>query len=389
MTVTVDKGPANNSVNQPFVSVTICQPGSSTQCQTIDHILVDTGSTGLRILASAMSSNFQLNMVRNASSLPVLNCVNFLDTSYAWGPLVTADVRMGGEVANGLPIQVIGVTGFNSLGSACSSTGSALTTASDLGANGIIGVGLAPQDCGSTCDPAGDNVRNYGRYFACTTNSCTAVTGSTLATALQAQHPAVVLATDNNGVALVLPAFANQGAASAPGQTSMTGQLVFGLGTQANNAFSTLTVLRSDDSGYLVTRMPGNTLGIGTELSTSFLDSGSNGLFVNSSITRCSAPYSTSLYCPSTTQNGSATLEPGAGVEPGAGIVTITVSVTFSMTSAANLNYNYAVLPTFSGLVGYGTTFDWGLPFFYGRTVAFGISNKVAPGMGTGPFYAL
>ena len=54
--VIVDAGPSNGSVNTLFTSVTICMPGSTTSCQTIDHIQVDTGSYGLRILAPALTS---------------------------------------------------------------------------------------------------------------------------------------------------------------------------------------------------------------------------------------------------------------------------------------------------------------------------------------------
>src|SRR5207248_2177278 len=47
--LTVDAGPAGG-VNTAFVSVQVCVPGTTT-CQTIDHVEVDTGSIGLRILA--------------------------------------------------------------------------------------------------------------------------------------------------------------------------------------------------------------------------------------------------------------------------------------------------------------------------------------------------
>ncbi|MCX7226770.1 MAG: DUF3443 family protein, partial [Burkholderiales bacterium] len=52
--VTVDRGPTGNNVNRLYTSVTICEPGSSSQCQTINHVLVDSGSTGLRLLASVI-----------------------------------------------------------------------------------------------------------------------------------------------------------------------------------------------------------------------------------------------------------------------------------------------------------------------------------------------
>jgi hypothetical protein len=52
-----------------------------------------------------------------------------------------------------------------------------------------------------------------------------------------------------------------------------------------------------------------------------------------------------------------------------------------------------AVLPALAGsmpgsIPGYPSlTFDWGLPFFYGRKVFIGIEGTVTP-QGTGPFYA-
>ena len=52
----VDAGPSQSGVNLPSVSVKFCEPGTTT-CQTIDHILVDTGSSGLRIVASALTTS--------------------------------------------------------------------------------------------------------------------------------------------------------------------------------------------------------------------------------------------------------------------------------------------------------------------------------------------
>src|SRR5512133_18891 len=44
--VTVDAGPSGTgsyNVNRLYTTVTVCSPGSTTQCQIIDHVLVDTG----------------------------------------------------------------------------------------------------------------------------------------------------------------------------------------------------------------------------------------------------------------------------------------------------------------------------------------------------------
>src|ERR1700684_3171714 len=53
--IVVNAGPANNYANGACATVTVCVPGTST-CQTIDGMLVDTGSSGLRILSSALTS---------------------------------------------------------------------------------------------------------------------------------------------------------------------------------------------------------------------------------------------------------------------------------------------------------------------------------------------
>jgi hypothetical protein len=53
--VLVDAGPSGaNAINALYASITLCAPGSTTNCQTIDHLLVDTGSSGVRVLSSVL-----------------------------------------------------------------------------------------------------------------------------------------------------------------------------------------------------------------------------------------------------------------------------------------------------------------------------------------------
>ena len=60
--IVVDAGPSNDSVNTLFTSVTVCVPGSTTNCQTIDHIQIDTASFGLRILAPVLTLNLPVQL---------------------------------------------------------------------------------------------------------------------------------------------------------------------------------------------------------------------------------------------------------------------------------------------------------------------------------------
>ena len=96
VSVIVDAGPSNQSVNTLFASVTICVPGS-TNCQTIDHIQVDTGSYGLRILAPVLNLTLPVETLANGSALA--ECTQFVD-GFSWGPVVTADLQIAGETAH-------------------------------------------------------------------------------------------------------------------------------------------------------------------------------------------------------------------------------------------------------------------------------------------------
>ena len=53
-TLAVNLGLTGSYVNGVFTSVQVCAPGSTSNCVTIPDVLVDTGSTGLRVLSSAL-----------------------------------------------------------------------------------------------------------------------------------------------------------------------------------------------------------------------------------------------------------------------------------------------------------------------------------------------
>ena len=110
--VSVDQGPTGNSVNTLFTSVTVCVPGSTTSCQTIDNIEVDTGSYGLRLLAPVLTPTLPLETLANGNTL--LECAQFVD-GFSWGPITLADVTIAGETAKSLPVHVIGDSRFTTV----------------------------------------------------------------------------------------------------------------------------------------------------------------------------------------------------------------------------------------------------------------------------------
>ena len=372
--VTVDAGPSGSgyNVNRLYTTVKICQPGT-TQCQTIDHVLVDTGSTGLRLLSSAMAPDLNLSRLTGGGRSPLLNCVQFVDLTYAWGPVATADIVLGGKTATNVPIQVIADPDFISLATACSASvnDKEITTAATLGANGILGIGLFKEDCGPGCTTNANN----GFYYTCTDATCTATTGATASIGKQVQNPVSMFASDNNGFLIDLPAV------SPPGAVSLSGFLIFGVGTQSNNRLLSAKVLTTSPSGDITTVLDTQSL------SESFIDSGSNGLYFDFDPVKLPPCTGTSsgFYCPPSRVTLSATLV-GANRVASSGF-------SFSIDNALTLfgSGTNSVLPTLAGDISNATVFDWGLPFFYGRPVFFGIEGEASStgtGSVTGPFYA-
>ncbi len=80
-----------------MVQITVCEPGTS-HCATIDNIMLDTGSTGLRLQAAAVPPNLRLPSLAGPSGKPMGECLRFVSAA-AWGLLRTADVHFGGLTA--------------------------------------------------------------------------------------------------------------------------------------------------------------------------------------------------------------------------------------------------------------------------------------------------
>jgi hypothetical protein len=342
--ITVNAGAAN-FVNIPNVSVTVCQPGT-TVCQTIDNIQLDTASYGLRLLSSSASTVLpSLPNVKASNGGQLAECAGFAD-GYTWGTVRSADITMGTEKASNVPVQIIGdlnssaaPTGLNG----CPS-GNDENTLSEIGANGILGVGPSTYDCGSSCATSSQN----SMYFSCTNGAnCTGV-----ATPLASQvvNPVTQFPVDNNGVIVQLPPVPDAGAATA------SGTLIFGIGTQSNNALTGVTKYGTDSSGDLKGTYKGSSY-------TTFFDTGSNGNFFQDSFTLCSS--TSSFYCPSSEQSLTASISGSEGN---------TATIPFALVSARTLTSGGGkfAFNSLGGQLGMSGFFDFGMPFFYGRHVYVG-----------------
>ena len=350
------------TVNLAFTSVTLCAPGSSS-CQTIDNILIDTGSSGLRVMASALSASLVLKQQTDAKGDPVVECARFVD-GYTWGPVKVADFKIAGERADSLPIQIIGDPKFPLAPARCATAGVAKNSVSTLSANGILGLAIFPQDCGPACALNG----NPGIYYTCPSAGCQP---AAIPLALQLQNPVALFAGDNNGVIIQLPAVA------AGGVAKISGSLVFGIGTQANNGIGSATVIGVDSGTANFT-----TVYNGVSYSGSFIDSGSNALlFADTGTPVCTNPVSAGFYCPAATKNLSATLQGRNGRS---------ATVNFSLGNATELvtaNPGFAALGSLGAPQIGSNSFDWGLPFHFGRNVFNALAGQSTPA-GPGPFVA-
>lgn len=390
--------PSNPQTNVAYTTVQVCTPGSTTSCVTIPNVAVDTGSSGLRIPASLLST-LNLPNVTLSTSTPA-----------------TGGSTSSSELASSVPIHVMGDTSIptgSSIPTTCSQvptgTGSTTTGTEEdsvaaLGANGLLGVGNYQYDCdfvGNLNPCTSSTTLPPGTYYTCTSTSCTA---SAVPAAQQVRNP-VSLFTDNNGVILEL-----QAVTTGVGAATASGSMFFGIGTQTNNGLSSSAVVLPLDpsindpawGGFttvfnnvsypnstennLLLANSGNTIGtVG-----SFLDSGSNGIFFldqpTSGIADCSSSSGEKFfYCPGSTQSFPSVTNKAfnGNVSP----------APFSVTSAITLfsGSNTA----FSDLAGPNTPqnpgnpsslqqaadgyFDWGLPFFYGRNVYTAIQGVTPP----------
>jgi hypothetical protein len=102
----------------------------------------------------------------------------------------------------------------------------------------VLGVGVFAQDCGAACVNA---TTPLALYYGCTpAGACSA---ENVALASQVTNPVTMFGADNNGIIVSLPNLQN-----ANGDMSATGELIFGIATQSDNALSAtgLTVLGAD-----------------------------------------------------------------------------------------------------------------------------------------------
>lgn len=412
--MTVDGGPdtTDPDVDTPFITVTVCPPGSASAsasgCVQIPDVEVDTGSYGLRIISSVLGSSLiaSLSQEYAPSGSPLVECTQFVD-GFSWGPVALANVYIGGESASNVPIQVMGDSSFeNEIPSSCySSYGSTPSageedTVATFGANGIIGLGPFSSDCGDGCATILDN----DWYYACPVGGTSASDCDNAEATVDQQvtNPVVDFTStgDDNGVIIELPSVPDP-----DGTTTVTGSLVFGIGTEGNNSLGSATVLTADGYGDITTTFSGTN---GTNnLPYSYLDTGSNAYYFDAANTTTipdcpssgnsgsSGGFSSSWLCPTSEQTLSLKNEGQNGT-----ISDVSIKISDANTLFDEDNGNYTAFDDLGADTGSQSTFceanynvggdcyfDLGLPFFFGRNVYVAIYG-MNTSAGEGPYFA-
>ncbi len=361
MTVYMDSGyNAQGVANREYVTVHICQPGSTTLCQDVDHVILDTGSTGLRIFESFISPSISLPVVQASDGIgsPLTQCMYF-NGGVDYGSLHYADVYLAGEYAPQVQVQIMNDPLYTIYPSNCPVE---TQYNPQSGAKGVLGVGAK-------------KTTNQSSLYACATPQTCVLTTNNYNYPLN--PVAQFVGNDNNGVIV------SMGSVPASGTTSMTGKLIFGIGTQANNQLpANATLLYSNES------VPN------CEFSLSFNGSNYSSMFDTGtpftasqlgSVPNCSSY--PNFYCPDNTTLFSATL------------------YSYNSFSGPSINFTSPVLnyQTYINALGFPT---WILPNFiivpnqlngnmiigmsqlYGKTIYVAIDHQPTP-YGTGPFWSI
>jgi hypothetical protein len=253
------------------------------------------------------------------------------------------------------------------------------------GFNGIIGVGSFVEDCSVNDNGTNPCVASArALYWACTGNNCqkTAVPLTD-----QVANPVAKLASPyNTGLVMKLPSVSSTGAGAA------YGYIVLGIGTDSNNTVTGATVFPVENDATFVTKYDGtSTPSAGSSYEYAFIDSGTNfnGFpRLGGAPALCSG--GSGFYCPASETTIYAQMKSGS--------VTQTVSfkvgnmVTLASADPQSKVFNNIAFDTSDmGTSVANIPFDWGLPFFLGRSVYVGIkgTSPTINGAATaGPFWA-
>ena len=368
--IEVNPGPAGDYVNGLFASLTVCVPGTGT-CQTIDGLLVDTGSVGIRIprlRAGHGAAGAHQRRWRAAGGVRTVPGPGRL------GPPAHRRRAAGVRAHSSVPIQVIDDGRFRRPPDC---TGVPITDVRSLGANGVLGLGMFARDCGEPCSRPVVSVSNPGMYYACGPGAGDCGLAA-VPVAKQLPHPVTRL-SDGNGNGLVI----QLDDVPAGGAPSVRGTIVLGIGTRPDNGLGSATRLVPDQRGVLSVSYPSGGPRYGA-----LLDTGSNATYfldpALSGIPRCTAALS-AFYCPPSLTTIDATL---TGGDAASVALRLLVDDARALLGPPGRSAHRELAGPLPGFTTTSPGFVLGLPVHFGRRVFIAIEGQDTPA-GPGPFVAL
>jgi hypothetical protein len=209
-------------------------------------------------------------------------------------------------------------------------------------------------------------------------------------TTAQVTNPvAAFSSSDNNGVLVTLPSVPATGAADG----TIMGSLTFGIGTQSDNALASGATVYGLDQYGNIPQITYKGVQYTSPTNTNILDTGSNAFSFLDAATLASVGIvdcanATGFYCPASSVPFTVTFS-GANSTSGA----IAFSITNADTLFASGNAAFNDLGGAGGTGPANDNLDFGLPFFFGKSVYVGMmpglftGESAAPGAATSAAY--
>ncbi len=340
--------------NKLFVELTVCN--RSHQCRIVPQVLVDTGSVGVRLSRGALGG-LELDAEKDAEGRPVGAWARF-GSGDLWGTVNLAQVRIGKlATLRPIPIQVIDRPERRETLPPGYGDPDARLMAIDM-ANGILGI--SPQ----RHQPNG--------YFVESRSAAGDDAGSWHATqlqrAMQIANPIADLPVPYDGGSVIrLPEVD-----PASGDETASGELGLGIGAATDRLFpphARIVAHQLDAAGMFRAAISGHEFDV-------LIDSGTNALSLDLK------PLGVALHPRHPYYDAPATQQFHLDVRSGDALVRLQRPLYVGATvKYLKANQRHGALPMVVGWDPHASRQInvLGLPFFYGRTVATGLSDTVNP----------
>lgn len=348
----------NMMMNAMFIDLTVCQPATD-NCRIVHNVQLDTGSSGLRLFKELLPKNLEILHENNGDQ--VAACALFQDSRY-WGPLVRANVKVGGLWANDVIIHQVDAL-YPHKAEDCDDIGdvkAGVSTHAQAGIGGILGI--APALNVPANGPFADT------YSRCTRGICSR---NTLPKFL-VENVITKLPQDNNGLIFDL-----HDSSRVVGEVK--GRLILGVNTHPNNQLRPdIEIVRTDSWGRFRVAWRGHVLA-----KPAIVDSGNAIISIPSELNVPLCKFGKAIgnptrVCPLAPTTYSFQIADGSGRELSFQLATIRHGVGTSMSYVPRLGDSDP---------DDDLSFNLGAPFFFDRRTYFVFDQQPA-GAFKGPFWA-